>query len=77
MLIGVVGKPSAGKSTFFKAQTLSNVEIANYPFTTIKPNRGSGYVRIQCVDKEFNVKWICRYPSINNYRTISWNQIIL
>jgi len=56
MLIGVVGKPSAGKSTFFKAQTLSNVEIANYPFTTIKPNRGSGYVRIQCVDKEFNVQ---------------------
>lgn len=53
MLIGIVGKPSAGKSTFFKAATLANVEIANYPFTTIKPNHAMGYVRIDCVDKEF------------------------
>ena len=51
MLIGVVGKPSAGKSTFFKAATLAEVEIANYPFTTIKPNHGTGYVKVDCVDK--------------------------
>ena len=56
MLIGIVGKANVGKSTFFKAQTLANIEIANYPFTTIKPNRGTGYVRVDCVDKEFNVK---------------------
>ncbi|MBI2134632.1 redox-regulated ATPase YchF [Candidatus Woesearchaeota archaeon] len=56
MLIGVVGKPSAGKSTFFKAATLAEVEIANYPFTTIKPNHGTGYVKVDCVDREFNVK---------------------
>ena len=56
MLVGLIGKPSSGKSTFFKASTLANVEIANYPFTTIKPNHGTGYVRIDCVDKEFNVK---------------------
>ncbi|MBI2101054.1 redox-regulated ATPase YchF [Candidatus Woesearchaeota archaeon] len=56
MLIGIVGKPSCGKSTFFKAQTLANVEIASYPFTTIKPNHGTGYVRVECADKEFNVK---------------------
>ena len=55
MLIGIVGKPSSGKSTFFKAATLANVEIANYPFTTIKPNRGAGYVRVKCADKEFNL----------------------
>ncbi len=54
MLIGVVGKPSVGKSTFFKAATLAEAEIANYPFTTIKPNSGVGFVRIDCVDKEFN-----------------------
>lgn len=53
MLVGVVGKPSAGKSTFFKAMTLANVDIASYPFTTIKPNRGAGHVRIACVDREF------------------------
>ena len=54
MLIGLVGKPSSGKSTFFKASTLAEVEIANYPFTTIKPNHGIGFVSIDCVDKEFN-----------------------
>lgn len=56
MLIGIVGKPSCGKSTFFKAATLAEVEIANYPFTTIKPNHGTGFVKVDCVDKEFNVK---------------------
>src|SRR3989344_7906062 len=54
MLIGVVGKPSTGKSTFFKACTLADVEMANYPFTTIKPNHAVGFVRIDCVDIEFN-----------------------
>ncbi len=54
MLLGLVGKPSSGKSTFFKAATLANVDIANYPFTTIKPNHAVGYVRLDCVDKEFN-----------------------
>ncbi len=56
MLIGIVGKPNVGKSTFFKALTLSEVEIANYPFTTIKANEGIGYVKVRCVEKEFNVK---------------------
>ena len=56
MLIGVVGKANVGKSTFFKAATLAEVEIANYPFTTIKPNHGTGYVKVDCSDKEFNVK---------------------
>ncbi|MEA3378286.1 MAG: redox-regulated ATPase YchF [Nanoarchaeota archaeon] len=56
MLIGVVGKPNVGKSTFFKAATLAEVEIANYPFATIKPNSGIGYVKLDCVDKEFNTQ---------------------
>ncbi|MBU2562102.1 MAG: redox-regulated ATPase YchF [Nanoarchaeota archaeon] len=54
MLIGLVGKPSVGKSTFFKAATLAEVEIASYPFTTIKANHGVGYVKVECIDKEFN-----------------------
>jgi ribosome-binding ATPase len=56
MLIGFVGKPSVGKSTFFKAATLAEVEIAPYPFTTIKPNHGVGYVKVDCIDKEFNAQ---------------------
>jgi len=54
--LGIVGKPNTGKSTFFSAATLVPVEIASYPFTTIKPNRGIGYLRAPCVCKEFNVK---------------------
>jgi len=54
MMLALVGKPSVGKSTFFKAATLAEVEIASYPFTTIKANHGMGYVRIECIDKEFN-----------------------
>lgn len=56
MLIGLVGKPSAGKSTFFKAATLMDVAIANYPFTTIKPNEGVTHISIERVDKNFSVK---------------------
>lgn len=55
MLVGVVGKPSVGKSTFFKAITLAEVAIAPYPFTTIDPNKGTGFVKVHCVDEEFNV----------------------
>ncbi len=57
MFIGLVGKPSAGKSTFFKALTLMDVAIANYPFTTIKPNSGVGFVKINCMDEHF--KTLC------------------
>ena len=56
MLIGLVGKPSSGKSTFFKGATLADVLIASYPFTTIKPNHGIGYVKIDCMCKEKKVK---------------------
>jgi ribosome-binding ATPase YchF (GTP1/OBG family) len=56
MLVGVVGKANVGKSTFFKAMTLAEVEIANYPFATIKPNSGVGYVKVECAEKFFNVK---------------------
>src|SRR3989344_4703360 len=61
MLIGLVGKPSTGKSTFFKAATLAEVAIASHPFTTIKPNHGTGFVKIECAEKEFNVTCIPRF----------------
>jgi ribosome-binding ATPase YchF (GTP1/OBG family) len=55
MEIGVVGKPNVGKSTFFSAATMAPAEIAPYPFTTIKPNRGIAYVRVKCPHEEFGV----------------------
>jgi len=54
--LGIVGKPNTGKSTFFSAATLIPVDIGNYPFTTIKPNKGIGYLRTPCVHTEFNVE---------------------
>lgn len=56
MLLGLVGKPSCGKSTFFKAATLADVLIASYPFATIKPNHGVGYVRVEALCGELGVK---------------------
>jgi len=54
MTIGLAGKPNSGKSTFFKAATLADVEIANYPFTTINANHGVAYVRTECPCKELD-----------------------
>ena len=38
--VGIIGLPNAGKSTLFKALTKEQVDIADYPFTTIDPNIG-------------------------------------
>ena len=53
MLVGIVGKPNVGKSTFFTALTLATAQIAAYPFTTIQPNKGVGYVRSPCPHTDF------------------------
>lgn len=55
MITGIIGKPNTGKSTFFNAVTLLNVPMANYPFTTIKPNFGVAYVRVECVCRVMGV----------------------
>jgi hypothetical protein len=71
MIVGLVGKPSAGKSTFFKASTLAEVEIANYPFTTIEKNEGVGFVKIRCADQDFNVQCNPRFGyCMNNKRFV-------
>jgi ribosome-binding ATPase len=56
MIIGLIGKPSSGKSSFFKAATMIDVKISSVPFTTIAPNIGIGYVTIDCVCEKFNLK---------------------
>lgn len=60
MIIGIIGGPNKGKSTLFSAITTIDVNIANYPFTTIKPNLGVGYASKQCVEKELGVKCMPR-----------------
>ncbi len=54
--VGIIGKPNAGKSTFFSAATLTMVPIANYPFTTIKPNHGISYLRTKCICKDLGLE---------------------
>jgi ribosome-binding ATPase YchF (GTP1/OBG family) len=52
--IALAGKPNAGKSTFYKAATMADVDVGNYPFTTIDPNRGVTHARTRCpcLDRE-------------------------
>ena len=46
--IALAGKPNAGKSTFYTAATRADVDVANYPFTTIDANRGVTHARTDC-----------------------------
>ena len=46
--LALAGKPNAGKSTFYQAATMADVEVGNYPFTTIDANRGVSYARTRC-----------------------------
>ena len=52
--IGLVGKPSVGKSSFFNAATMNDVPEGAYPFTTIDPSVGEAYVGIDCAAPEFD-----------------------
>jgi len=48
LTVALAGKPNAGKSTFYTAATMADVDVANYPFTTIDANRGVTHVRTRC-----------------------------
>ena len=55
--VGIVGLPNVGKSTLFNALTNSNVEVANYPFATISPNKATVPVpdsRLDLLDRLFH-----------------------
>ena len=52
--VGLVGKPSAGKSSFFNAATetaegsAGAARVAPHPFTTIEPNLGAAFAPATC-----------------------------
>jgi len=54
--IAVTGKPNVGKSSFFNAATLSEVEVAGYPFTTIDVNKAVAHVVKPCPCSELETE---------------------
>ncbi|MFX0024493.1 MAG: YchF-related putative GTPase [Candidatus Hermodarchaeota archaeon] len=55
LTIGIIGKPSSGKSTFLNAACLTHAKVSEIPFTTIEPNIGVAYLKTKCVCKDLNV----------------------
>lgn len=53
--IAVTGKPNVGKSSFFNSATLSEVDVASYPFTTIDANKAIAHVVTNCPCKELEI----------------------
>ena len=61
--VGLVGKPSAGKSTFYNVATRAALSrdgrlmaaVASHPFTTIEPNVGPGWW-CTSIDNEYSCK---------------------
>ena len=54
--VGIVGKPSCGKTSFTNAACMTDFKVGSYPFTTIEANVGVTHVRTACACVDFDVK---------------------
>jgi ribosome-binding ATPase YchF (GTP1/OBG family) len=54
--VGIVGKPSCGKTSFTNAACMTEFKVGSYPFTTIEANVGVTHVRTACACRDFNVQ---------------------
>ncbi|KAI0464707.1 hypothetical protein LJB42_002328 [Komagataella kurtzmanii] len=59
-LIGIVGKPSSGKSTTLNSLTDADAKVGAFPFTTIEPNRATGYLQVDCACSRFGKESLCK-----------------
>lgn len=59
-LIGIVGKPSSGKSTTLNSLTDASAQVGAFPFTTIEPNRATGYLQVNCACSRFGLERLCK-----------------
>jgi len=53
--VGIVGKPSSGKTSFTNAACMTDFKVGSYPFTTIDANVGVTHVRTVCACTDFDV----------------------
>ncbi|MFW9863838.1 MAG: redox-regulated ATPase YchF [Candidatus Thorarchaeota archaeon] len=53
--VGIVGKPSCGKTSFTNAACMTDFKEGSYPFTTIQANVGVTHVRTPCACGDFGV----------------------
>ncbi|KAK9466827.1 P-loop containing nucleoside triphosphate hydrolase protein [Lipomyces arxii] len=67
-LIGLVGKPSSGKSTMLNSLTDASAQTGAFPFTTIDPNKATGYLQVDCACARFGKEKLCEpnYGSCRN-----------
>ena len=54
--VGIVGKPSCGKTSFTNAACMTDFKVGSYPFTTIDANVGVTHVRTRCACRDFDVE---------------------
>lgn len=54
--VGIIGKPSCGKTSFTNAACMTEFKVGSYPFTTIEANVGVTHVRTACACADFDVQ---------------------